>query len=93
MEKKREVIGSMYPEKLTFGGERLRTTRINEAAHIIYRLDKAFSENEKGQSEIISALSSQVGMTGLENLLKVPPIGRFSDQLSKTHRLIHRRIF
>jgi len=54
----------MYPEKLTFDGERLRTTRITEAAQIIYTLDKAFGENEKGQSEIISALSSQVGKTG-----------------------------
>ena len=66
IEKKREVIGSMYPEKLTFDGERLRTTRINEAARIIYTLDKAFSENEKGQSGNIPALSSQVGMTGFE---------------------------
>ena len=64
IEKKREVIGSMYPEKLTFDGERLRTTRINEAAQIIYTLDKAFSENEKGQSGNIPALSSQVGKTG-----------------------------
>jgi site-specific DNA recombinase len=64
IEKKREVIGSMYPEKLTFDGERLRTTRINEAARIIYTLDKAFSENEKGQSGNIPALSSQVGKTG-----------------------------
>jgi len=63
IEKKREVIGSMYPEKLTFDGERLRTTRINEAAQIIYTLDKAFSENEKGQSGLIPALSSQVGKT------------------------------
>lgn len=64
IEKKREIIGSMYPEKLTFDGERLRTTRINEAARIIYTLDKAFSENEKGQSGNIPALSSQVGRTG-----------------------------
>ena len=66
IEKKREVIGSMYPEKLTFDGERLRTTRINEAVQIIYTLDKAFSENEKGQSGNIPALSSQVGKTGFE---------------------------
>jgi hypothetical protein len=64
IEKKREVIGSMYPEKLTFDGERLQTTRINEAARIIYTLDKAFSENEKGQSGNIPTLSSQVGKTG-----------------------------
>jgi hypothetical protein len=66
IEKKREVIGSMYPGKLTFDKERLRTTCINEAARIIYTLDKAFSENEKGQSGNIPALSSQVGTTGFE---------------------------
>ena len=61
-----DVPVNMYPEKLTFDGERLRTTRINEAARMIYTLDKAFSENEKGQSGNIPALSSQVGMTGFE---------------------------
>ena len=66
IERKRIVISSMYPEKLTFDGERLRTNRINEAARIIYTLDKAFSENEKGQSGNIPALSSQVGKTGFE---------------------------
>ena len=65
-EKKRAVISSMYPEKLTFDGDRLRTDRVNEAAKIIYTLDKAFSENEKGQSGNIPALSSQVGKTGFE---------------------------
>jgi hypothetical protein len=74
IERKREVIGSMYPEKLTFDGERLRTTRINEAAQIIYKLGKAFSENEKGQSGNIPTLSSQVGKTGFEPLNFIEPI-------------------
>jgi len=69
IEKTREVIGSMYPEKLTFDGERLRTTRIIKVAQIIYTLDKAFGENEKGQSRLIPALSSQVGKTGFETPL------------------------
>ena len=54
----------MYPEKLTFAGEQLRTTRINEAAQIIYTLDKAFSENEKGQNGNKTILSSQVALAG-----------------------------
>ena len=48
---------------MTFDGERLRTTRINEAARIIYTLDKGLPENEKGQNGNISILSSQVGKT------------------------------
>jgi site-specific DNA recombinase len=64
-EEKRRVIGSVYPEKLTFDGDQLRTTRINEAVRLIYTLDKELAENETGQSGNIAALSSQVGMTGL----------------------------
>ena len=69
IEKKREVIGSMYPEKLTFDGERLRTTRINEAARIIYTLDKALEEKENRTSDNFINLSGQVGKKGFEPLI------------------------
>jgi hypothetical protein len=62
MKVKRQVIGSMYPENFCFDGEQLRTTRINEAVRLIYTLDKGLPENEKGQSETFSALSSQVDL-------------------------------
>ncbi|MEP7233622.1 MAG: recombinase family protein, partial [Ginsengibacter sp.] len=39
IEYKREVISSMYPEKMTFNGFSFRTSRINEVARMIYRLD------------------------------------------------------
>ena len=65
-EEKRKVIGSVYPEKLIFDGDQLRTTRINEAVRLIYTLDKELAEKEKGQSGNIPALSSQVGKTGFE---------------------------
>ena len=63
---KRQVIGSVYPEKLTFDGDQLRTTRINEAVRLIYTLDKELAENEKGQNGNKTILSSQVGKTGFE---------------------------
>ncbi len=66
IEKKREVISSMYPEKLTFDGDDFRTTRLNEAARLIYSLGEGFGGNEKGQSGLISTLSCQVGKTGFE---------------------------
>ena len=47
--RKREIIGSMYPEKLTFDGNDYRTTRLNEAVELIYKLGEGFSENKKGQ--------------------------------------------
>ncbi|HEY4206382.1 MAG TPA: hypothetical protein VGM31_06215 [Puia sp.] len=65
IEKKREIISSFYPEKLTFNGDDFRTSRVNEAARLIYSLGEGFGGNEKGQSGTISALSSQVGKTGL----------------------------
>lgn len=46
IEKKREVISSMYPEKLTFDGFVLRTTRMNEAASYIYMCDKELGQNK-----------------------------------------------
>jgi site-specific DNA recombinase len=60
-EKKREVISSMYPEKLTSDGDNFRIPCVDEAARLIYNLGTGFGGNEKEQNEIISTLSSQVG--------------------------------
>ena len=66
IEKKREVISSMFPEKLHFENNVLRTGRINEAVKLIYLLDKGSSGNKKGQNGNYSILSSQVGLPGFE---------------------------
>ncbi|MFL5786724.1 MAG: hypothetical protein ACJ748_01615, partial [Flavisolibacter sp.] len=58
--KKRELIGSIFPEKLQFDGVGYRTTRINEAVQLIYSLGEAFREIEMGQIKSISDLSHQV---------------------------------
>lgn len=47
--RKREIISSMYPEKLVFDGINYRTTRLNEAVELIYKLGEGFSENKEGQ--------------------------------------------
>ncbi len=65
-ENKREIIGSIYPEKLTFDGFRYRTARINEAVRLIYSMDKGFSENKIGQTEAILDLSNTVTWIGFE---------------------------
>jgi site-specific DNA recombinase len=65
-EEKRKVIGSVYPEKLTFDGDQLRTTRINEAVRLIYTLDKELGEKETGQSGENPTLSCEVGLPGFE---------------------------
>jgi hypothetical protein len=65
-EKKREVISSIYPDKLIFDGDRLRTPRVNKASRLIYSLGVGLDKNETGQSGRSSTLSCQVGMTGFE---------------------------
>ena len=64
--KKREIIGSIYPEKLVFDGFHYRTARINEAVSLIYSLDKGFSENKNGQTDENFDLSTQVNRIGFE---------------------------
>jgi site-specific DNA recombinase len=66
IEKKREIISSMYPEKMTFDGFAVRTNRINEVARLIYSMDVGFSENKNRANQKISSLSCQVGKTGFE---------------------------
>jgi len=48
---KRDIIGSIYPEKLTFEGERYRTKRLNEAVRQIYLIEKELQECKNGTSE------------------------------------------
>ena len=63
---KREIIGSIYPEKLTFDGFHYRTTRLNEAVELIYSMGKGCSEKESGQTESNFDLSSLVPTKGIE---------------------------
>ena len=63
---KREIIGSIYPEKLTFDGFHYRTGRLNEAVELIYSIGKSFSGNKNGQTEAIFDLSSEVTRPGFE---------------------------
>ena len=63
-EKKREIISSIYPEKLTFDGFTLRTNRINEVIKLIYSMDKGFSENKNRTNGNKSGLSCKVALHG-----------------------------
>ena len=72
-EKKREVISSMYPEKMTFDGFSVRTNRINEVARLIYSMDVGSSENKNRINQNNSSLSCQVGRTRFELATPRPP--------------------
>ena len=65
VKRKRVIIGSIYPEKLTFDGFQYRTTRVNEAVELIYALDASFSQNETGQIREEFDLFSIVARRGL----------------------------
>jgi site-specific DNA recombinase len=73
MDKKRDIISSMFPEKLHFENNSLRTGRVNEAVKHIYMANKALALNKKGQSRIKSTLSCEVGMTRFELATPRPP--------------------
>ena len=64
--KKRQIVGSIFPEKLTFEGEIFRTARLNEAVKLIYSLDEAFRQKENGTSDAFIDLSHPVIPLGLE---------------------------
>jgi hypothetical protein len=62
---KRQIIGSIFPEKLTFDGFSYRTARINEAARLIFSLDAGFNEMKNRKNNDNSCLSGLVVPTGL----------------------------
>ena len=64
--KKRQIIGSMYPEKLVFDGFHYRTVRLNPAVELKYRLGNGFSENETGEIAPKSDFSCFVDPYGFE---------------------------
>ena len=63
---KREIIGSIYPEKLVFDGLNYRTAWLNEAVELIYKLVEGYSENKNGQTESNFDLSTSVTWIGFE---------------------------
>ncbi len=73
IDKKRQVISSMFPEKLHFENNSLRTNRINEAVSLIYLIDSDLGGNKKGQIKNKFDLSCKVGMTGFEPATSRPP--------------------
>jgi site-specific DNA recombinase len=66
IDKKREIIAAVFPDKLHIENGVLRTPRVNEAMRYIYQLENDLPKNKKGQVKNKFGLSSQVGMAGFE---------------------------
>jgi hypothetical protein len=52
IKEKREIVGSIFPENLTFDGEYYRPTRVNEAVRQINLIEKELQENKNGTSKV-----------------------------------------
>ena len=66
IEIKRQVIGSIYPEKLFFDGSTYRTPRVNAVAQSILLINKALGDKKNRTNKSFSYLSGLVAGTGLE---------------------------
>ncbi len=66
VEEKREIISSIFPEKLTFDGFAYRTEKVNEAVSLIYAIGKAFEENKIEKTEQKLDLSCMVAPPRIE---------------------------
>lgn len=64
---KRQIVGSIYPEKLIFDGFQYRTARLNEAVRLIYTLGEGLSEIKNRKSNRNLCLSGEVVPTSPAN--------------------------
>src|SRR5690606_30186064 len=62
---KRQIIGSIFMEKLQFSENGYRTAKVNEVVTMITTLEAAFIRNKKGQTSDIANLSKEVIPLGL----------------------------
>lgn len=72
---KREVLGSIFREKLRFDGNEYRTPRLNEAAQLIYQINKKLRGNKNGKERDILRLSRPVLKAGIEPALALRRTG------------------
>lgn len=64
--KKRDIVGSIFPENLCFDGEKDRTTRVNDIALNIMLINKELESKKKRAKTDLSALPASVVWAGIE---------------------------
>lgn len=84
---KREIIGSIFPEKLEFDGKHYRTARMNTVAYYIFQINNELHQNKNRTNNQFDHLSCLVPEAGIEPArpcehrilnparLPVPPLG------------------
>ena len=63
---KRNIIGSIYPEKLCFDGFHYRTAKMNEAAHLMFLINNQLGAKKNRTKLDFLSLSDSVAGAGLE---------------------------
>ena len=68
---KRNIISSMYPEKIDFDGLQYRTSRLNSLASCIYQINNNLYQIKNRKDDNFFRLSGEVVPTGIEPVSKV----------------------
>ena len=63
---KRDIIGSIFPEKLEFDGKIYRTVRMNMIVYRIFQINSELFENKNRGKDCFNPFSCQVTMEGFE---------------------------
>lgn len=66
MERKRMVVGSLFPEKLWFDGVEHRTARMNDGARVMFQINNELRKKKRRASNDFSYLPTWVLLTGLD---------------------------
>lgn len=71
IEKKRTLIGSIFPEKLEFDGTQYRTARINSVFASIFQINNELRKNKNRKNDHFNHFSCLVPEVGIEPSVKV----------------------
>lgn len=71
LEVQQRILSSIFPGKLVYSENKVRTTKINEVVQLFTNTSAGFSRNKKGQFRPVSELSFRVAPTGIEPVSKV----------------------
>lgn len=92
IEKKRTLIGSIFPEKLEFDGTQYRTARINSVFASIFQINNDLHKNKNRKNDLKNHFSCLVSKRGIELrlIIKVYSFKLFlrSIKLKKTSRFV-----
>ena len=64
---KHKLLGSTFPEKIIFDGNKCRTTKMNEAVALILNIDRCVQGKKNGQDRKKKDLSIMVTSSGISS--------------------------